>query len=168
MKAQPGGLARFRQSAKMAIVKLHATTDSCVCCGVPYFGFARYPFCDRCFSGRCRRCASRVRESILRPFNLIERPRGPQMPCGWGCGACLTEHQMRAHFRKCPKGPALSDAVRRVSADLLAGIERAKRSKASRGRPPGWRMPCGWLCGSKLTASQIRGHFTECLKRPRL
>ena len=54
-----------------------------MCCDVPYDGFARYPFCDRCFSGRCRRCASRVRESILSPFHLIGRPRDPQMACGW-------------------------------------------------------------------------------------
>ena len=76
-----------------------------MCCDVPYDGFARYPFCDRCFSGRCRRCASRVRESILSPFHLIGRPRGPQMACGWGCGACLTEHQMRTHLRSARKGP---------------------------------------------------------------
>jgi hypothetical protein len=157
---------------KLTTVRFYASTDRCVCCDVPYDGFARYPFCDRCFSGRCRRCASRVRESILSPFHLIGRPRGPQMACGWGCGACLTERQMRTHFTICPKRPAISDHVRRASPHRAAGSgqtnKRLRRSKAKRGRPPGRRMPCGWLCGAKLTASQIRGHFTECWRRPPL
>ena len=108
----------------------------------------------------------------LIPFHLIGRPRGPQMACGWGCGACLTEHQMRTHFTICPKRPAISDHVRRASPHRAAGSgqtnKRLRRSKAKRGRPPGRRMPCGWLCGAKLTASQIRGHFTECWRRPQL
>jgi hypothetical protein len=33
------------------------------------------------------------------------RPRGPEMPCGWGCGANLTATQMREHFTTCPKRP---------------------------------------------------------------
>ncbi len=131
---------------KLTTVKFYASTDRCVCCDVPYDGFARYPFCDRCFSGRCRRCVSRVRESILSPFHLIGRPRGPQMACGWGCGACLTEHQMRTHFTICPKRPAISDHVRRASPHRAAGSgqtnKRLRRSKAKRAPPPGRRMPC--------------------------
>jgi hypothetical protein len=34
------------------------------------------------------------------------------------------------------------------------------------GRPPGPTMPCGWGCGAKLTATEMRPHFTECPKRP--
>ncbi len=30
----------------------------------------------------------------------------PWMQCGWGCGAWLTGHQMRAHFTRCPHRPA--------------------------------------------------------------
>ena len=66
------------------------------------FGFIAGLVTARCFSGRCRRCASRVRESILSPFHLIGRPRGPRMACGWGCGACLTEH----HTDRAPLKPA--------------------------------------------------------------
>jgi len=35
------------------------------------------------------------------------------------------------------------------------------------GRPKGVRMPCGWGCGANLTASEIRGHFTGCARRPK-
>jgi hypothetical protein len=34
------------------------------------------------------------------------------------------------------------------------------------GLPPGWRMPCGWRCGVRLTASRMRAHFTTCPKGP--
>ena len=32
------------------------------------------------------------------------------------------------------------------------------------GRPRGVTMPCGWGCGKRLTASEIRAHFTSCPK----
>ncbi len=28
-------------------------------------------------------------------------------------------------------------------------------------------MPCGWKCGAKLTARQMREHFTSCPKKPK-
>lgn len=28
-------------------------------------------------------------------------------------------------------------------------------------------MPCGWGCGERLTARQIRAHFSACILRPR-
>jgi hypothetical protein len=28
-------------------------------------------------------------------------------------------------------------------------------------------MPCGWRCGAKLTAREMREHFTTCPKRPK-
>ena len=34
------------------------------------------------------------------------------------------------------------------------------------GRPRGVEMPCGWGCGAKLTAAEIRTHFTDCPNRP--
>jgi hypothetical protein len=34
------------------------------------------------------------------------------------------------------------------------------------GRPRGVEMPCGWKCGARLTAVEIRQHFTGCPKRP--
>jgi hypothetical protein len=34
------------------------------------------------------------------------------------------------------------------------------------GRPRGPRMPCGWNCGAKLTASEVRKHFAGCRLRP--
>ena len=33
------------------------------------------------------------------------RPRGPLMPCGWGCGANLTAVEIRDHFSHCPSRP---------------------------------------------------------------
>src|ERR1700684_1948723 len=48
---------------------------------------------------RWRTCRTwvRVRKFEQDPtFNLIGRPRGPQMKCGWGCGAKLTGRNMRA------------------------------------------------------------------------
>jgi hypothetical protein len=47
-----------------------------------------------------------LEKMLLVMFNLIGRPRGPRMLCGWRCGALLTEHEMRAHFTVCPKRPA--------------------------------------------------------------
>jgi hypothetical protein len=44
-------------------------------------------------------------------FNLIGRPRGPRMKCGWGCGAQLTGRNMRAHFTIRAKRPAGFDHV---------------------------------------------------------
>ena len=35
------------------------------------------------------------------------------------------------------------------------------------GRPVGPKMPCGWGCGAKLTASEMREHFTRCPKHPK-
>jgi len=53
------------------------------------------------------------------------RPRGVEMPCGWGCGAQLTAAEIRTHFTSCPRrpdlrsrergGPAMSVSVRRSS-----------------------------------------------------
>ncbi len=34
------------------------------------------------------------------------------------------------------------------------------------GRPRGVEMPCGWGCGAKLTAREMREHFTTCKRRP--
>lgn len=33
------------------------------------------------------------------------RPRGAEMPCGWGCGMKVTAAEMREHFTRCPKKP---------------------------------------------------------------
>lgn len=40
-----------------------------------------------------------------------------------------------------------------------------RKPKHAGGRPRGVTMPCGW-CGSKLTARELRAHFTDCPKRP--
>ncbi len=152
----------------------------CLCCGADVVPERRsdrpaLPFCSRCVSGKCRKCRSWVRVEKWRrdpTFNLIGRPRGPQMPCGWGCGAKLTGIQMRAHFTICPNRPAISDGVLQPAALVVAdrGLpdqnEPDRRQQAKRGRPTGRRMPCGWLCGAELTASQMRTHFTRCSRRP--
>ena len=110
------------------------------------------------------------------------------MPCGWGCGAELTGQEMRPHFTRCPNRPTVSDLERRHSPVAPTGLalmqdrcgsaspksgyqgqQRALQNevKVKRGRPSGRRMPCGWRCGTQLTASDMRKHFTECPKRPR-
>lgn len=50
-----------------------------------------------------------------------------------------------------------------------AGAEQARLSNGGKhpgGRPRGVTMPCGW-CGAKLTAREMREHFTTCPKRPK-
>lgn len=39
------------------------------------------------------------------------RPRGAEMPCGWGCGALLTARDMRTHFATCPNRPRPADVA---------------------------------------------------------
>ena len=156
-------------------VRVPSPPYRCVCCGVSYSEVDGYPFCDRCFSDRCERCASDAQETILTPRKASEtitgrsqgllrnrngRPRGPRMPCGWRCGGEFTEHEMRAHFTICPKRPAPPEG----GAPLVKVL---KNSKAKRGRPPGLRMQCGWRCCAKLTASRMRKHFTACSNRPK-
>jgi hypothetical protein len=80
------------------------------------------------------------------------------MLCGWGCGGWLTEHEMRAHFTKCPNRPAALPQVKYLD-------RRWRNLQAKRGRPPGGRMLCGWRCGARLTAGQMRPHFTICPQR---
>lgn len=170
------------------------STGICICCGGVYYTAGpttRFPFCNRCFAGRCCKCAKAVRDAISRPVSKVNaggRPPGPRMPCGWGCGAELTGQEMRPHFTRCPKWPTVSDLKRRRwpleptglvltqdqcgSASPNTGYQGQKRAqpnevKVKRGRPPGRRMACGWRCGTQLTASDMRKHFTECPKRPR-
>jgi hypothetical protein len=50
-----------------------------------------------------------------------------------------------------PKRPAPSDVDRRMN------------SKVKHGRPAGPLMKCGYGCGTRLTASQMRTHFTGML-----
>jgi hypothetical protein len=61
-----------------------------------------------------------------------------------------------AQVIRCQRRPGVSDDV----------DHRRRNWKAKHGRPPGRRMLCGWRCGSRLTASQMRAHFTICAKRP--
>ena len=114
-----------------------AHTGVCLCCraDVPPERNADHPalpFCPRCVSGNCRKCRSWVRGMKWQrdpTFNFIGRPRGPQMPCGWGCGAKLTGIQMRAHFTICPNRPAISDGVRQPAALVAAGRELAVQNE---------------------------------------
>jgi hypothetical protein len=45
-------------------------------------------------------------------------------------------------------------------------IVRKAKFKHPGGRPRGVTMPCGWGCGARLTAREMREHFTKCPKRP--
>ena len=110
----------------------------------------------------------------------IGRPRGPRMPCGWGCGAALSATEMRPHFSVCWRRPERDAIVwgrcqccdvvyegRRADApDALCRhcrsgtCRRCWRSWAAgrakrKGRPAGPRMPCGWQCEAHLTARQL-------------
>jgi len=61
-----------------------------------------------------------------------------------------------AQVTRCQKRPGVSNDV----------DHRRRNWKAKHGSPPGRRMLCGWRCGYRLTASQMRAHFTICAKRP--
>ena len=153
--------------------------------------YADLPFCSRCMSGECRDCRVLKRvDKHLRNLELQEqanrrvarfvgRPQGPWMPCGWQCGAKLTNHGVRAHFAKCPKRPTAAESywTIRQQAETNAGGPSSKgmltatavenKPKPTRGRPSGPRMPCGWGCGASLRASDLRTHFVSCRKRPK-
>jgi len=74
--------------------------------------YADLPFCSRCMSGECRDLCRVLKhvDKYLRNLELREqankRVARRLMPCGWRCGARLTEHQMRRHLSRCPKRPA--------------------------------------------------------------
>lgn len=42
----------------------------------------------------------------------------------------------------------------------------AAKTKRAPGRPNGPLMPCGWRCGAKLTAREMRLHFVSCPRKP--
>jgi hypothetical protein len=53
------------------------------------------------------------------------RPRGVEMPCGWGCGTQLTAREMRKHFTTCPRRPtAMQAAFDRYQEDTAQRYER--------------------------------------------
>src|ERR1700693_5554650 len=97
-------------------------------------------------------CWSRVRvtKSQQDPTsNLVGRPRGPRMRCGWGCGAQLTGRNMRAHLTICAKRPAASDHV-----------EPGGNAKAKRGRPQGGEYCAGGAAVAiHLPVSSIKVEF---------
>ena len=141
-------------------MRASVTLRVCLCCGADCQLIApALPFCARCSRGRCR-CRSWVRASISRldptAINLNGRSPGPRMPCGWECGAKLTNNQMRKHFTECAQRP-------KVGERMPLGPKSNRR-----GRPLGPRMPCGWRCGARLTATQMRRHFVQCRKRPKI
>jgi hypothetical protein len=65
----------------------------------------------------------------------------------------------RAHFTRCPNRPVDLPKVNRLD-------RRRRNWDAKPGHPSGRRMLCGWHCGSRLTASGMRTHFTDCARRP--
>ena len=119
------------------------------------------------------------------------RPLGPKMPFGWSCGSQLTASEMRLHFTRCSKRPKRAQWMTRMRCRCCAaGYESpveavsplCTRCRSGRcrtcawrlgvpsvdlgGRPSGPRMPCSWGCGAKLSATEMRAHFTRCPKRP--
>jgi len=79
-KRTSAAAAPSRHGPNMKEVKSgELTVEPCDCCGVTYYtvGATRYTFCDRCLSGRCWRCASRVRELILGRHILMGRSPRP-------------------------------------------------------------------------------------------
>ncbi len=72
-----------------------------------------------------------------------------------------------------PESPRAGQAATRVFFGATvryataAGTERVVPRVDLGGRPSSPRMPCGWGCGAKLSATEMRGHFTRCPKRPR-
>jgi len=142
------------QECRRLLKSQSAPLRVCMCCGEDrQFKHRALPFCSRCLSGSCGKCRSWVRGRISEVYpeaiNLIGRSPGPHMPCGWGCGAKLTNGQMQRHFTNCPRRPTVQQET----------IRHLPRQPNRGGRPRGPRMPCGWHCGAKLTASEMRRHF---------
>jgi len=52
----------------------------------------------------------------------------------------------------------------RMTVDSSSQIRLYKKHPG--GRPCGVTMPCGWGCGRRLTAREMREHFTTCPNRP--
>src|ERR1051326_8522191 len=135
----------------------------CTCCGAHRHSIQHtdFPYCGRCFQGKCRKCARGIRVMIWRQHpelvNLIGRSPGPRMACGWQCGASVTASEMRSHFTDCPSRP---------TAYATNSPSPTKNDRG--GRPAGARMPCGWMCGAHLTATEMRAHFARCRRRPKI
>jgi hypothetical protein len=83
------------------------------------------------------------------------RPPGPRMKCGWGCGAALTELQMRAlhHMPESGRRPPTTRTGERGTQTSGVAVRRMLC---------GWR--CGW-CGCYLTANRMGADFTVCQER---
>jgi hypothetical protein len=145
-------------SAKMNVMEEETDLRACHCCLKDYVPrHPALPYCSRWASWKCARCRFTVRVMLwqLDPqaINLSGRSRGP---CGRGCGANLTNSQMRRHFTDCPRLPSVQQTNSKQPAKPNRG-----------GRPPGPRMLCGWRCGAKLTATVMRKHFAQCSRRLR-
>jgi hypothetical protein len=46
-------------------------------------------------------------------------------------------------------------------------INPTRKRRPGACRPRVVTKPCGWGCGKRLTATEIRAHFTSCRKRPK-
>jgi hypothetical protein len=128
---------------------------ACLCCGADCQ--VQYPalvLCGRCVSGKCLECRKR----------LQERESAPRQVCQC-CGADRQfQHRAlpfcsRCVCGKCPKCRSwVRVSIAKMDPKAINLI----------GRSPGPRMLCGWGCGAKLTTSQMRRHFTDCPRRPRV
>jgi hypothetical protein len=71
------------------------------------------------------------------------------MKRGWGCGADLTDRQIR------------TSGYARTGAASDHGDQPREEVESQAQPPTGPHMLCGWRCGARLTASQLRANFTE-------
>jgi len=139
------------------------------CCDVPYDGFARYPFWLSMFFGRFDGVRAECGIDLKR-FHLIGAPAWSAMACGWGAGACLTEHQMRTHFRSAEKARDLGPCAPRLAASGCSSGQTIRDCGArSKGADVRWGANAMRLAlRSQAYGHQIARHFTECWSDHRL
>jgi hypothetical protein len=133
-------------------VRRPTTFRACICCGADQSEYHILPYCSRCVSGTCPKCRSRLLESESAPLEV--------------CMCCGEDRQFK--YRKLPFcGRCVSGTCGRCRSWVRVKIWRLDPKAINLiSRSPGPRMLCGWGCGAKLTASQMRSHFTNCPRRP--
>ena len=79
----------------------------------------------------------------------------------WAYAARITADSARE-----AKALFLADPAFGVYQKLTLRVCKERKRPRHSGRPLGPAMPCGWKCGARLTAREMRAHFTNCPRRP--
>jgi hypothetical protein len=104
-----------------------------VCCGDEYSVPTPYSFCDRCFSGKCRRCKMRVRAAIRGPGFQSDGRASAVDAMRLGLRRLAQWAGDGAHFTKSPNRSTVAPRVN--SLDRQGRNSRAKRAHVGNGDP---------------------------------